>query len=230
GNGLVKMLPAGGGALVTIPVTFNFPFEVTTDTAGNIYVGDPSLTYVQKISVAGGYLINPSLPQGLLFTSSTGAISGTPVVSGPAANYTVTAWNTTGSASATVNIKINTPTAPTLSYATPQTYPSGSPITPLSPATKTGVAALGYSNSPLVLGSGFSGPEGVAVDQAGNLYVADAIQNKLVKIPAGNGTPVVVASGFNLIADVAIDKSGNIYVTDYFNNEIKEFVGGTGTP
>ena len=83
GNGLVKMLPAGGGALVTLPFNFNFPFEVTTDTAGNVYVGDPTLSYIQKFNITGGYIINPALPAGLSFNSSTGAITGTPTAAGP---------------------------------------------------------------------------------------------------------------------------------------------------
>ena len=192
-DGDVLVLPAGGGAAFPLPFSFNNPFEVTADAAGNVYVGDPSLTYIQKFNITGGYLINPMLPAGLQFNSSTGAISGTPTAASPATNYTVTGWNTSGSASATVNIKVASPAAPTLSYSTPNSFVSGSAITPLSP-TKTAVDPPNY-NAPTVLGSGFFEPEGVAVDAAGNVYVANAGTNQLEKIPAGNGTPVVIASG-----------------------------------
>src|ERR1700733_13602862 len=63
--------------------------------------------------------------------------------------------------------------APTISYSSPKTYTQGTAIAPLTP-TSTRVAAFGYSNSPVSIGSGFSSPKGVAVDAAGNIYVADA--------------------------------------------------------
>jgi len=48
-----------------------------------------------------------------------------------------------------------------------------------------------------VLGSGFSLPEGVAVDAAGNVYVADAGNSAVKIIPVGGGSPVVIGSGFS---------------------------------
>src|ERR1700733_6665009 len=77
---------------------------------------------------------------------------------------------------------------PMLSYSGAQTYVAGTAITPLSPAS-SGVAALGSSNSVNTLGSGFSHPTAVAVDAAGNVYVADYSNNAIKKIPIGGGAP-----------------------------------------
>jgi gliding motility-associated-like protein len=228
-NGLVKMLPAGGGALVTTPYSSGFPFAVSSDISGNLYISDPQLANIFKISPVGGYYINPALPVGLNFNSTTGVISGTPLVSSPATTYTILAYNATGSKSATVSITVTLPALPAVSYVGPKTYTAYSAITALTP-TSTNVAAPAYSINPTITGSGFGGPEGTAEDAAGNIYVADPNNNVVKKIPAGGGTPVVIGSGFNLPTDVALDAAGNLYVADYLNNEIKEIKVGTTTP
>src|ERR1700740_2398248 len=93
--------------------------------------------------------------------------------------------------------------APTISYSSPHTYLAGTAITALSP-TETGVAAPGYG-TPAAIGSGFSLPTGVALDAAGNIYVADAGHNAVKKIPVGGGSPVVLGSGFSNPTAVAVD-------------------------
>ena len=69
--------------------------------------GNPA---VLELKPSGGFYINTPLPAGLSFSNATGAISGTPVTPSPATNYTVTAYNLNGAATATVNISV-TPTA-----------------------------------------------------------------------------------------------------------------------
>jgi sugar lactone lactonase YvrE len=89
---------------------------------------------------------------------------------------------------------------------------------------------------PVVLGSGFSYPEGVAVDAAGNVYVADTYNNAIKEIPYSGGsygTPVTLASGLNYPAGVVLDGGGNLYVADQGSNTVKKipYSGGSyGTP
>jgi gliding motility-associated-like protein len=75
------------------------------DTFGNLYVTDVSSNDVRKVSLAG-YTISPTLPAGLAFDSPTGTISGTPTVASPATNYIITAYNSSGSDTASVNITV----------------------------------------------------------------------------------------------------------------------------
>lgn len=61
-------------------------------------------------TVAGNvvsYAINPSLPAGLSFNTSTGVISGLPTAASVATNYTITATNGSGSANTTISIQTN---------------------------------------------------------------------------------------------------------------------------
>jgi len=55
---------------------------------------------------ATSYSISPSLPPGMTFNTSTGAIGGTPTATSTAKQYTVTASNATGSSQATITIVV----------------------------------------------------------------------------------------------------------------------------
>jgi len=82
----------------------------------------------------------------------------------------------------------------------------------------------------------FDSPLGVAVDQAGNVYVADYGNDIIRKITAAGvvstiagkaGTPgnkdgLDTAARFNLPESIAVDAAGNLYVADNGNNEIRK--------
>src|SRR3954447_2436190 len=77
----------------------------------------------------------------------------------------------------------------------------------------------------------FNHPAGVAVDSAGNLYVADQDNHTLRKVTAAGvvttlaGTPGLYGlvdgtgptAGFHHPAGIAVDSAGNLYVTDQDN-------------
>ena len=79
-------------------------------------------------------------------------------------------------------------------------------------------------------------PSGVAVDKAGNLYIADLSNNRVRKVSAGvittiagNGAPSYFGDGglattaaLNQPSGVAVDSAGNIYIADSGNDRIRE--------
>ncbi len=81
----------------------------------------------------------------------------------------------------------------------------------------------------------FSYPDGIAIDSAGNLYVADRGNSVIRKITAAGVVTTFAGSGAQGTLDgtgtaaqfyypegIAIDNSNNLYVTDRGNNEIRK--------
>ena len=72
-------------------------------------------------------------------------------------------------------------------------------------------------------------PHHVAVNGAGDVFVADWGNNQIVKIPAGCTTSscaVVVMTGIYSPSDVAVDGAGNLFVTEPGSGDVKEIPVG----
>lgn len=80
---------------------------------------------------ASNFAIAPSLPSGLAFSASTGAISGTPDIASARTDYLVTAINANGSDAGTVSIRTS---ASFVYTGSPYTLFRGVEITPIGPS------------------------------------------------------------------------------------------------
>src|ERR1035441_7406118 len=87
-----------------------------------------------------------------------------------------------------------------------------------------------------------SGPDGVAVDAAGNVYIADCTNNRIRKVSAGVITTVVGKGTGGVSGDggpainaelsptgLALDSAGNLYIADYGNSRIRKVSNGVIT-
>jgi autotransporter-associated beta strand protein len=132
--------------------------------AGLSYDEEGPLTYCANVEIdpnaatsSGGgaptnFSVSPALPAGLTLNPITGEITGTPTtLSGvPATNYVVTASNSCGNTTKTLNIAIS-PAKPTnLTYTDngPSVYCVGVPITANNATASGGGPATSYSISP----------------------------------------------------------------------------------
>jgi serine/threonine protein kinase, bacterial len=67
----------------------------------------------------------------------------------------------------------------------------------------------------------------VAVDSAGDLYVTDTSNKRVVKLAAGSSTQTVLPfTGLASSWGVAVDTAGNLYVADTTNNRVVKLPAG----
>ena len=192
--------------------TFRFPTGVAVDTAGNVYVADLSNHLIRKITPTG--------------TVST--LAGNAGISG-AINATGTAASFDTLHGVAVDTAGNVYVADSENHLIRKISPAG------DVSTLAGSGANGANNATGTAAT-FRFPTGVAVDTAGNVYVADLSNHLIRKItPTGvvttlAGTVGVFGSAdgngtnatFNLPAGVAVDTAGNVYVADSSNQLIRK--------
>lgn len=195
------------GVLAT-DVWLNDPYGVEVDAAGNLYIAE-----------SGNHRIRRVGPDG---TISTVAGSGDQGYSGDGGAATAARLDTPRSV--TVDAVGNLYIADTLNHRIRRVRPDGV-IDTVAGTGEAGFAGDGGLARAALLDS----PQGLAVDAVGNLYVADAENNRIrrvgldgvIETVAGNGSlgysgdggPATDAS-FRVVTDVAVDAAGNLYIAD----------------
>jgi trimeric autotransporter adhesin len=216
-NGAMTTVAGGGSNLGDSgPATraqLDSPSGVAVDSAGNVYIADTDDNRIRKVengvitTVAGG---GSSLGENVLATSAQlGSPNGVAVDSAGDIYIADTA-----------NDRIRKVTNGVI-------------------ATVAGNGTTGFSgDSGPATSAELSGPEGIAVDSAGNLYIADTANNRIRKVTGG--TITTVAGGGSSFGDggpatsaqlhspagVAVDLAGNFYVADTGANRIRKVTSG----
>ena len=192
---------------------FAAPGGVTVDGLGNIYVADTGNSAIRKVT-----------PFGVVTTvAGLAGISGTNDGVGSAARF----GDVRGLAMDGLG---NIYVADGFNYNIRKVTPAG------DVSTLAGWAGSFGTNDGLGSDARFASPTGIAVDSAGNVYVADG-GNHTIRMVAPSGTVRTIAgapgqfgaldgpgdmASFNDPSGVAIDSTGNLYVADRFNNVIRK--------
>jgi len=102
--------------------------------------------------------------------------------------------------------------------------------TPISGIGQGPAIAFG-PGAQITLGNGLVSPYSVAVDAAGNAFIATWTDGRLVKVAAGSGTQtVLLSSPGSTFEGVAVDGAGNVYTADQSNNVVVKIPAGAGQP
>ena len=196
---------------------FSYPTGIASDAAGNLYVADSESETIRKITPAG-------VVSALAGTANqTGYVDGI----GSAARFRYPSGIATDTAG---NVYIADAESDTIRKITATGVVTTIAGTDKNPGSSDGTGSAAQ----------FANPNGIAVDAAGNAYIADTDNNTIRKITSAGvvstlagtagqtgSTDGSVISGlstatFNSPNDIAVDKSGNLYVADSGNNTIRK--------
>jgi uncharacterized protein (TIGR03437 family) len=214
---------SGDGKAATA-ATLNAPHNLVKDASGNLYIADTGNDVVREVTTNGnistaaglygagfGFGGDGGAPSGAIFNQPSG------IAMDPAGNLYI---------ADTFNNRIRRATFGTNAIT----------------KTVAGNGTAGYTaDGGLATLSALNEPRGVAVDAAGNLYIADTSNNRIRKVDthgiittvAGNGIAGFSGDGgsatsaeLNSPRGIAVDSAGNLYIADYLNSRIREVVNG----
>jgi sugar lactone lactonase YvrE len=192
---------------------FNYPSSVAVDSTGNLYVADTNNFTIRKITPAGA-------------VSTVAGLAGISGISDGAGN----AARFSSPEGVTVDGSGNLYVADTDNHTIRKITPAGA-VTTLAGLAGTSGGGDGSGSV-----AQFQYPADLAVDSAGNLYVADTDNHTIRKItPAGLVGTVAGLAGSSGSTDgagsaarmfyptgVAVDGSGNVYVADTNNHTVRK--------
>lgn len=192
---------------------FSFPHGVATDRAGNVYVTDAQNHTIRKITPVGVVTTLAGL------AGSPGSADGT----GSAARFNLPYGVAVDQAG---NVYVGDMQNNTIRKITPAGVVT----------TLAGLAGAAGSTDGTGGAARFDFPAGVAVDLAGNVFVADSANHTIRRISptgfvttvAGNATESRHVDGpaakarFFFPVSVAVDDSGNIYVIDIDEDTVRK--------
>ena len=213
---------AGGAPLPTpvsaVSASIGDPPRVAVDAAGNLYFG--SMHSVFKVDLSGN--LTRIAGNGQSGYSGDGGVATAAQLEYPAGI----------AVDAAGNVYVADMTAQVVRVIAPN----------LTISTYAGLGTAGYTgDGGAAIEAQLNAPMGLALDAAGNLYIADSGNHAVRKVSksgaigtaAGIGSPgysgdggAAIAAALDQPEGVAVDASGLLYIADTFNNRVREVAPG----
>jgi sugar lactone lactonase YvrE len=212
---------SGDGGLAT-SAGLDSPRGVSVDASGNLFIADTVDNRVRRVDATTGIITTVAGSSSIGYSGDGG-----PATSASLCNPFGVAVDTSGNLfiADMSNDRIRRVDAKTLIIT-----------------TVAGNGTQGYSgDGGPATGASLNGPRGVSVNAAGNLFIADAYNQRIRCVAAATGVITTVAGGgsdgdggpatsafLSWPAGVAEDKSGNLFIADAFNSRIRRVDATTG--
>jgi sugar lactone lactonase YvrE len=207
------------------------PTCIALDTSANLYIGDVANDDVREVAAATGIITTYAGTQVAGYSGDKGPANAAQMY-GPAACATDSSGNLyLADVANNVIRKVNIDTGIISTVAGNGGYAGSS------------LGSFSGDGGPAVL-AGLDHPKGVAVDGAGNLYIADTGNQRVRMVSAttgiittiagtgtggysGDGGPATSAKLYNP-EGLAVDSSGNVYFAEEANNVIRKLTAANG--
>ena len=242
GNDRIRKVEAGSGIISTLaglgccgasgdggPATAAYvssPSGVALDAVGNLYMSDTAR--IRKVEAGSG----------IISTVAGIAVSGFSGDGGPATAAQLNIPN-----GVTLDASGNLYIADSLNHRIRKVAASSGIISTVA-GKSVGLSGGFSGDGGPATNAALRWPQGVALDAAGNLYIADRDNDRIRKVTAGSGIISTVAgngtrgfsgdggpatgAGLSFVTGVSLDAFGNLYIATEGNERIRKVDAGTG--
>jgi sugar lactone lactonase YvrE len=238
--------PPGGGVATALGTGLSFPFQIAVDVEGDVFIADSSNNRVVEVEpgpvtfgninvcpagettpapCSGAILLDYSVNADTTFGSASVLTQGAPNLDFTPGSTATTCTGSVTAVSACFVDASFAPLAPGLRMGAVQLVDNSGNVqgTTLIQGIGQGPAVAFYPGAgPKTVLTAGSSLTGIAVDAAGDLFIAaDGTVNSVLKVSAA-GVQSTVASGLNVPNGVAVDGAGDVLIADTFNNRVLE--------
>jgi hypothetical protein len=206
------------------------PFSIAVDSAGNLFIADMYNQCVRMVTTGG--VIRTVAGNGTPGYNGDGGFATSAQLNQPTGVAVDSAGNLFIADNGNDRIRKVTPTGVI--------------------STVAGSGVRGYSgDGGFAISAQLSGPYGIAVDSAGNLFIADTFNDRIRKVTTGGVISTVAGGGINGLGDgdlatsaqlfspygITVDSAGNLFIADTQNSSVRKVttdgiintVAGNGT-
>jgi trimeric autotransporter adhesin len=228
GFNVVDPTPFKGDGGPATEAHLNVPYGVAVDAVGNIYITDNGNSVVRKVTISTGKISTIAGKPGIFGYSGDGGLATSAELSNP---YDVA-----------VDKNNNVYIVDSQNFAIRKIDAVTGIITTIA---GSGPDNQGYAgDSGPAINAKLNSPQGIAVDHASNIYIADSGNHALRKVDSSTGKISTLAgtgargydgdgkqatmAKLNGPSRVAVDNAGDIYIADQGSHLIRKIITATG--